>query len=154
MEKKRPGVGRCKCAFWFAVFHDIFGLFILLTGVFWQVFFHDFLIYAGAVIIFLSLIWWIFWYTGNIEVPPEELEDDIAQYRRTKGISGVMRKVSSSLSNGLRSSFRRNGRTNMRDSQASRTSRADQPISIVMGAYLNTQPSEMTNHLNRDPLVI
>uniref|UniRef100_A0A671N4P5 Si:dkey-16i5.8 n=1 Tax=Sinocyclocheilus anshuiensis TaxID=1608454 RepID=A0A671N4P5_9TELE len=83
-----PGVGRCKCAFWFAVFHDIFGLFVLLVGVFWDIFFHDFLIFAGAVIIFLSLIWWVFWYTGNIEVPPEELEDNVAQYKRTKGISG------------------------------------------------------------------
>lgn len=152
MEKKHPGVGRCKCAFWFAVFHDILGLFVLLTGVFWEVFFHDFLIYAGAVIIFLSLIWWVFWYTGNIEVPPEELEDDIAQYKRTKGISGVVRKVSSSLSNGLRSSFRRNGRVKTR---GSRTARADQPVMIVMSSYLNnTQPSGTINHVNRDPLEI
>lgn len=156
MEKRHPGVGRCKCAFWFAVFHDIFGLFVLLVGVFWDIFFHDFLIYAGAVIIFLSLIWWVFWYTGNIEVPPEELEDDIAQYKRTKGISGVMRKVSSRLSNGLRNSLRRNGRINTQaeGSHANRTAREDQPVSIAMSCYLNTQPTETTNHLNRNPLVI
>uniref|UniRef100_A0A8B9RF68 Uncharacterized protein n=1 Tax=Astyanax mexicanus TaxID=7994 RepID=A0A8B9RF68_ASTMX len=74
------GVGRCKFAFWFAVFHDILGLLILLSGVFWNIFFHDFLVYAGSLIIFLSLIWWVFWYSGNIEVPPAELEDDIAFY--------------------------------------------------------------------------
>uniref|UniRef100_A0A4W4F8P6 Uncharacterized protein n=1 Tax=Electrophorus electricus TaxID=8005 RepID=A0A4W4F8P6_ELEEL len=107
MEKSGQGVGRCKCAFWFAVFHDVFGLLILMSGVFWQVFFHDFLIYAGAVIIFLSLIWWVFWYTGNIEVSPEELEDDIALYRRNRGISGVVRSVSDRLSSGLRNSFRK-----------------------------------------------
>lgn len=155
MEKKYPGVGRCKCAFWFAVFHDILGLFILLAGVFWDIFFHDFLIYAGAVIIFLSLIWWVFWYTGNIEVPPEELEDDIAQYKRNaKGISGVMRKVSSSLSNGLRNSFRRNGRINTRAEGSNRTTRADLPVTIAMSSYLSSQQPETTNQLNRDPLVI
>ncbi|KAG1943704.1 transmembrane protein [Pimephales promelas] len=129
---------------------------ICKVGVFWDIFFHDFLIYAGAVIIFLSLIWWVFWYTGNIEVPPEELEDDVAQYKRAKGISGVMRKVSSSLSNGLRNSLRRNGRTNTQPggSHENRTARADQPVTIAMSSYQNTQPAETTNHLNRDPLVI
>lgn len=155
MEKKYPGVGRCKCAFWFAVFHDIFGLFVLLAGVFWDIFFHDFLIYAGAVIIFLSLIWWVFWYTGNIEVPPEELEDDIVQYKRNaKGISGVMRKVSSSLSNGLRNSFRRNGRINNQAEGSNRMARADLPVTIAMSSYLSSQQPETTNQLNRDPLVI
>ncbi|XP_062381858.1 transmembrane protein 238-like isoform X1 [Sardina pilchardus] len=110
MEKNYDGIGRCKCAFWFAVAHDIIGFLILLSGVFWDVFFHDFLLYAGAVIIFLSLIWWVFWYSGNIEVPPEELQDDVFLYKKTKGISGVVRKVSSRLTNGIRNSLRRTGR--------------------------------------------
>uniref|UniRef100_W5LTW3 Si:dkey-16i5.8 n=1 Tax=Astyanax mexicanus TaxID=7994 RepID=W5LTW3_ASTMX len=109
--KSIQGVGRCKFAFWFAVFHDILGLLILLSGVFWNIFFHDFLVYAGSLIIFLSLIWWVFWYSGNIEVPPAELEDDIAQYKKSKGISGVVRKVSNRISNGLRNSFRKSGRS-------------------------------------------
>uniref|UniRef100_A0AAR2LVY4 Si:dkey-16i5.8 n=1 Tax=Pygocentrus nattereri TaxID=42514 RepID=A0AAR2LVY4_PYGNA len=90
-------LGRCKFSFWFAVFHDIFGLLVLLSGVFWDIFFHDFLIYAGSVIIFLSLIWWVFWYTGNIEVPPAELDEDVTPHQRKKGISGVVRKVSNQL---------------------------------------------------------
>uniref|UniRef100_A0AAY4C7N6 Uncharacterized protein n=1 Tax=Denticeps clupeoides TaxID=299321 RepID=A0AAY4C7N6_9TELE len=99
------GVGRCKCAFWFAVAHDVLGFIILLSGVFANVFFHDFLMYVGAVVIFLSLIWWIFWYTGNIEAAPQELDDDVGFYRRNKGLSGVVRKVT----NGIRSSLRRGG---------------------------------------------
>ncbi|CAB1338262.1 unnamed protein product [Coregonus sp. 'balchen'] len=110
-ERRYRGVGRCKCAFWFAVAHDIVGVFILLTGVFADIFCHDLFIYAGAVIIFLSLIWWVFWFSGNIEVPPEELEDDVGLVKlKNKGISGVVRKVSNRLTNGIRNSFRRNGR--------------------------------------------
>ncbi|XP_028821393.1 transmembrane protein 238-like [Denticeps clupeoides] len=105
MERAHGGVGRCKCAFWFAVAHDVLGFIILLSGVFANVFFHDFLMYVGAVVIFLSLIWWIFWYTGNIEAAPQELDDDVGFYRRNKGLSGVVRKVT----NGIRSSLRRGG---------------------------------------------
>ncbi|KAB5555497.1 hypothetical protein PHYPO_G00034900 [Pangasianodon hypophthalmus] len=72
MEKSGQGVGRCKFAFWFAVFHDVLGLLILLSGVFWDIFFNDLLIYSGAVVIFLSLIWWVFWYSGNIEFIQEK----------------------------------------------------------------------------------
>uniref|UniRef100_A0A667YJQ0 Si:dkeyp-72e1.6 n=1 Tax=Myripristis murdjan TaxID=586833 RepID=A0A667YJQ0_9TELE len=93
------GLGRCACAFWLAVAFDILGLLILLLGVFANVFFYDFLIYAGAIVIFLSLIWWVFWYTGNIEVPPSELEDDVGLLKKDKGnlggISGAVRRLSS-----------------------------------------------------------
>lgn len=113
IERRFRGVGRCKCAFWFAVAHDILGALILLTGVFAGFFIHDLFIYAGAVVIFLSLIWWVFWYSGNIEVPPEELEDDVGMVKlKNRGISGVVRKVSDRLTNGIRNSFRRNGRAN------------------------------------------
>ncbi|XP_030646820.1 transmembrane protein 238 [Chanos chanos] len=109
MEAALGGLGRCSCAFWLAVAFDLFGLSILLVGVFADLFFYDFLIYAGAIIIFLSLIWWVFWYTGNIEVPPEDLEDDVGLLKKDKGISGVVRRLSNRLSNGIRNSFRRNG---------------------------------------------
>lgn len=151
MEKSSQGVGRCTFSFWFAVFHDVLGLLILLSGVFWDVFFNDFLIYAGAVVVFLSLIWWVFWYTGNIEVPPAELEDDITLYKRTKGISGVVHKVSDRLSNGL-SSFRKSGSssvTNVNSHQNSTNS-----THICMISYTNTQLLGPSNHLSRDPLSI
>uniref|UniRef100_A0A8C8E0R6 Si:dkey-16i5.8 n=1 Tax=Oryzias sinensis TaxID=183150 RepID=A0A8C8E0R6_9TELE len=76
-ERRHAGVGRCKCSFWFAVAHDILGVLIMMVGVFGGLVTHDLFIYVGAIIIFLSLIWWVFWYSGNIDVPPEELQDDV-----------------------------------------------------------------------------
>lgn len=98
------GVGRCKCAFWFAVAHDILGVLIMMVGVFGGLVIQDLFIYAGAIIIFLSLIWWVFWFSGNIDVPPEELEDDVGPKKpKTRGLSQVVRRVSSSI----RDSFRK-----------------------------------------------
>ncbi|KAK2829689.1 hypothetical protein Q7C36_017679 [Tachysurus vachellii] len=97
------GLGRCSCAFWLAVAFDACGLVVLLAGVFADIFFYDFLIYAGAIVIFLSLIWWVFWYTGNIEVPPEELEDDVGlQKKKEKGLTGVLRRFSSRIRSSVR----------------------------------------------------
>uniref|UniRef100_UPI0009B3C7D4 transmembrane protein 238 n=1 Tax=Monopterus albus TaxID=43700 RepID=UPI0009B3C7D4 len=113
MEPLHQGLGRCACCFWLAVAFDIVGLVVLLIGVFVNVFFYDLLIYAGAIVIFLSLIWWVFWYSGNIEVPPAELEDDVGLLKKDKGalstISSSVRRLSSRVSSGIRSSFRRNG---------------------------------------------
>ncbi|XP_051571082.1 transmembrane protein 238-like [Myxocyprinus asiaticus] len=111
MEAAPGGLGRCSCVFWLAVAFDVLGLIILLLGVFRDLFFYDFLIYAGAIIIFLSLIWWVFWYTGNIEVSPEELEDDVGLLKKGRGLAGVVRRFSSRLSSGIRNSLRRNGVT-------------------------------------------
>lgn len=112
MEPVYGGLGRCVCCFWLAVAFDITGLAILLIGVFVNVFFYDLLIYAGAIVIFLSLIWWVFWYSGNIEVPPAELEDDVGLLKKGKsGFSGAVRRLSSRVSSGIRSSIRRNGGT-------------------------------------------
>ncbi|KAG7249314.1 hypothetical protein CRUP_009319, partial [Coryphaenoides rupestris] len=109
-EIRHDGVGRCKCSFWFAVAHDILGVIIMMTGVFSGLVIHDLLIYAGSIIIFLSLIWWVFWYSGNIDVPPEDLEDDVGMAKlKNRGLSGVVRQMSSRLSSGIRNSFRRSG---------------------------------------------
>ncbi|XP_026181200.1 transmembrane protein 238 [Mastacembelus armatus] len=113
MESAYQGLGRCVLCFWLAVAFDIVGLVVLLIGVFVNVFFYDLLIYAGAIVIFLSLIWWVFWYSGNIEVPPAELEDDVGLLKKNKGTLGgigvAVRRLSSRLSGGIRNSFRRNG---------------------------------------------
>ncbi|CAL8264433.1 unnamed protein product [Gadus morhua 'NCC'] len=56
-----------------------------------------------------SLIWWLFWFTGNIEVPSEELEDDIGLPPRkpaTEGIKGTVRSLSRRLSHGILHSLR------------------------------------------------
>uniref|UniRef100_A0A3B4UZF4 Si:dkeyp-72e1.6 n=1 Tax=Seriola dumerili TaxID=41447 RepID=A0A3B4UZF4_SERDU len=100
MEPVHRGLGRCQCCFWLAVVFDIVGLAVLLIGVFVNVFFYDLLIYAGAIVIFLSLIWWVFWYSGNIEVPPTELEDDVGLLKKDKGgIGGVVRLYSITCNN-------------------------------------------------------
>lgn len=109
MEPAYRGLGRCTCCFWAAVAFDIVGLLVLLIGVFVDVFFYDLLVYAGAIVIFLSLIWWVFWYSGNIEVPPAELEDDVGLLKKKNaGIGGVVRRFSNRVSSGIRNSFRGN----------------------------------------------
>lgn len=110
-ERRYGGVGRCKCSFWFAVAHDVLGVFIMMVGVFGGLVIHDLFIYAGAIVIFLSLIWWVFWYTGNIDVPPEELQDDVGMSKlKERGLGQVVRRVSGRLSSGIRNSFRKSSR--------------------------------------------
>ncbi|XP_056144670.1 transmembrane protein 238-like [Lampris incognitus] len=110
MEATHAGLGRCACAFWLAVVFDFVGLLVLLIGVFSGMFFFDFLIYAGSIIIFLSLIWWVFWYTGNIEVPPGEPEEDVGTAKKNRaGIANTVRRLSSRLSRSIRSSLWRKG---------------------------------------------
>ncbi|XP_069341794.1 uncharacterized protein [Eulemur rufifrons] len=69
---KRSGLGRCRHFFWLGVIFDAVGVAVLFTGVFCNLLFYDTLVYLGSIIIFFSLLWWISWYTGNIELLPEE----------------------------------------------------------------------------------
>ncbi|XP_058566502.1 proline-rich protein 36-like [Neofelis nebulosa] len=70
--RKRTGLGRCRHFFWLGVAFDTVGATVLFTGVFARLVFCDLLLYLGSIIIFLSLLWWVFWYTGNIELTAEE----------------------------------------------------------------------------------
>ncbi|XP_010729121.2 transmembrane protein 238 [Larimichthys crocea] len=132
------GVGRCKCSFWFAVFHDILGVFIMMVGVFGGLVVHDLFIYAGALIIFLSLIWWVFWYSGNIDVPPEDLEDDVGMMKlRNRKLSRVVRNMSDRLSSRIRNSFRRNTPT------GNNRPRTDVPLSTIFDSAMASSSKEL-----------
>lgn len=71
----------------------------------------------------------MFWYTGNIEVPPEELEDDVGLLKKGRGLAGVVRRFSSRLSSGIRNSLRRTG------GQARRGAGVQVPVSLVMTSH-------------------
>ncbi|XP_067836122.1 transmembrane protein 238-like [Heptranchias perlo] len=95
------GLGRCKFALWFAVALDVIGLVALLVGIFANLQragrdYGDMLIYTGAIVVFVSLIGWVFWYTGNIEISWEELASD---YQPKAGrLHRIVRTLSRSIS--------------------------------------------------------
>ncbi|CAH2319395.1 transmembrane 238 [Pelobates cultripes] len=92
---------RCRLALLFAVVMDLVGIASLLVGIFAELQlngqdFGDLLIYTGAILVFLSLIGWIFWYTGNIEISLEELQQDYMVKDGT--LARLARKISRHLS--------------------------------------------------------
>lgn len=67
-------VGNCtKLCLSVAVILDIIGLALLFVGIFAPLSFWDFLVLSGPLLIFLSLVFWIFWYLGNLTVSEDEL---------------------------------------------------------------------------------
>ncbi|CAK6444670.1 unnamed protein product [Pipistrellus nathusii] len=70
--RRLKGLGRCRQFFWLGVAFDAVGATVLFVGIFSDLIFYDLLLYLGSIIIFLSLLWWVFWYTGNIELSPED----------------------------------------------------------------------------------
>ncbi|KTF82409.1 hypothetical protein cypCar_00024755 [Cyprinus carpio] len=84
-------IGGCAALFVLGITFDIIGFALVLLGIFANlrldgIFYGDFLIYTGSLIVFLSLFWWIMWYTGNIRVSSEDVEkrtfDNFAHWAR------------------------------------------------------------------------
>ncbi|XP_039741323.1 uncharacterized protein LOC120620419 [Pteropus medius] len=71
--KKRTGLGHCRHFFWLGVIFDIVGATALFTGALADLSHCGLLLYLGSIIVFFSLLWWVFWYTGNMELTPEEV---------------------------------------------------------------------------------
>ncbi|XP_015444082.2 uncharacterized protein LOC107195601 isoform X2 [Pteropus alecto] len=71
--KKRTGLGHCRHFFWLGVIFDIVGATALFTGAFADLSHCGLLLYLGSIIVFFSLLWWVFWYSGNMELTPEEV---------------------------------------------------------------------------------
>ncbi|XP_009281079.1 PREDICTED: transmembrane protein 238 [Aptenodytes forsteri] len=66
-------IGHCAGLLLLAVLCDVIGLITLFLGIFAPLSSWDFFIYLGALLLASSLVFWIFWYTFNIEVPFREL---------------------------------------------------------------------------------
>lgn len=65
--------GRCAAILLLALLCDVVGLILLLLGIFAPLSYWDFLVYMGSLLLAFSLVFWVFWYTFNIEVPFREL---------------------------------------------------------------------------------
>uniref|UniRef100_UPI00398E9202 transmembrane protein 238-like n=2 Tax=Pristiophorus japonicus TaxID=55135 RepID=UPI00398E9202 len=95
------GLTRCTYALWLAVVLDAVGLATLLVGIFADLQragrdYGDMLIYTGAIVVFVSLIGWVFWYTGNMEISAAELARD---YRpKESRLNRLVRQISRSVS--------------------------------------------------------
>lgn len=72
--RRRCSPGRCAFLLILALLLDTVGLVLLLLGILASLDYWDFLIYTGALILAFSLLFWITWYTFNIELPLEKLD--------------------------------------------------------------------------------
>ncbi|NWV91425.1 TM238 protein, partial [Machaerirhynchus nigripectus] len=60
--------GRCAAIALLALVCDALGLLILLLGILAPISSWDFFVYGGALLLAFSLLFWVLWYTFNVEV--------------------------------------------------------------------------------------
>ncbi|XP_053528612.1 transmembrane protein 238-like [Artibeus jamaicensis] len=70
----RCNPGRCAFLLLLALLLDTLGLVLLLVGIFSSLDYWDFLVYTGSLTLAFSLLFWIAWYSFNIELPLEKLD--------------------------------------------------------------------------------
>lgn len=70
----RCHLGRCAFLLGVALLFDAVGLVLLLLGILAPLDYWDFLVYTGSLILAFSLLFWVTWYSLNIEVPLEKLD--------------------------------------------------------------------------------
>ncbi|XP_043087110.1 uncharacterized protein LOC122333516 [Puntigrus tetrazona] len=96
----RRCIGSCLPLFVMAVVFDVLGVVLLFVGIFGNVqmhgvFYGDFLIHTGALVLFASLALWLMWYVGNIRVKDEDLARRSSAARSVKELA---RKLTERLS--------------------------------------------------------
>lgn len=72
MSAENEGLAHCKFILVFAITMDLLGITIVLMGVFVPLEvkgqdFGDLLVYSGVLLVLMSMIGWVMWYSGNIE---------------------------------------------------------------------------------------
>lgn len=72
MSAENEGLTHCKFILVFAVVLDLLGITIVLIGVFVPLEvrgqdFGDLLVYSGVLLVLMSMVGWVMWYSGNIE---------------------------------------------------------------------------------------
>ncbi|XP_051988612.1 uncharacterized protein LOC127648062 [Xyrauchen texanus] len=98
--KQLKFIGGCLSLFFMAIVFDITGFVLLFVGIFGDLrihgaFYGDFLIHTGALLLFVSLGFWLMWYIGNIRVQEEGLERRSSAAHSVKNLA---RKLTERLS--------------------------------------------------------
>ncbi|KAG8545186.1 hypothetical protein GDO81_021283 [Engystomops pustulosus] len=96
-------LGRCSFLFVLALVFDVVGLSLILIGIFVTLelngrSFGEFLIYTGGILLFFSLLWWLAWYSLNLEVSIEDLMKDSQVSPKKSNLVQLARKFSERFS--------------------------------------------------------